>query len=133
MAEPVDESTISLVDLLVVLYKRKWLILSVTLVAAALVLVVNLVGKYLPPDSPWNWLPDVYQPRAEILVKCEQQGAGSISSLLSSGDFSSLASLLGRNGRVITRRSSLTNRIGRRWTFKEPRPPLRFVDLINVV
>lgn len=98
MAGPEDESTISLVDLLVVLYKRKWLILSVTLVSAVLVLAVNLVGKYLPPDSPWNWLPDVYEPRAEILVKCEQPGAGSIGSLLSSEDFSSLASLLGMTG-----------------------------------
>ncbi len=91
---PPVADTISLLDLFAVLVKRRALIITTTLVAAALVVAFCFVTIRLPPDSPWNYLPNVYRPTVRVLVKTGRETQGAIDSLLS-GSASSLASLMG--------------------------------------
>ena len=65
-AEPDD--TISLLDLVGVLVRRRRLIAASTTAGALLIFGYVLLTMYLSPSSPWNLLPDVYRPEAKVLL-----------------------------------------------------------------
>jgi len=88
-----SEDEISLIDLFAVLWRRKKMIIGITLTAAILVVIFAVLTIVLPADvSP---LPNVYTPAAIMLINSNQSTASSLSSLLNS---SGLASLMGIAG-----------------------------------
>ena len=88
------DDSISLLDLLGVLARRKWLIIGMTAIVAVIALVVLEMTAVLPATSRFNFLPNKYKPTAEVLI---QSGSSSstISSLLNQSGLSSLSGLLG--------------------------------------
>ncbi|RKX86548.1 MAG: hypothetical protein DRP57_01270 [Spirochaetes bacterium] len=90
-----EEDTISLLDLFAVLVKRRRLIVLTTFFAALFILGFAYLTLKLPPDSRWNYLPNIYKPKVEVLVKASSSSSGAISSILSSSGLNSLAGLLG--------------------------------------
>ncbi|MCR4734377.1 MAG: lipopolysaccharide biosynthesis protein [Treponema sp.] len=79
---------ISLIDLLAVLLKHKWMIIITTVIGMIGVLVVSIISLVLPPEK--SFLPNVYTPQAQMLINDEGQSS-------SMGNLSSLASLAGVN------------------------------------
>lgn len=90
-----EEDTISLLDLLSVLVKRRWLIIGMTLFAAAFILGISVLSLKLPANSRWNFLPNYYKPEVQVLVKGASEGSSAISQMLSSSNLGSLAGLIG--------------------------------------
>ena len=84
-----DES--SLLDLIAVLWKRKWLIIAITGLVAFGSLAYALGSLLLPPDK--SYLPNVYTPKATMLITSGT--SSSLSSLLSSSGLSGVASMAG--------------------------------------
>lgn len=88
------EDSVSLLDLLGVLVKRRWLIAGVTAAGAALIFGYLLLTQYLPPAAPWNLFPDVYRPQAKVLLQ-ERESSGLPSALTGAGgDSAALGALL---------------------------------------
>ncbi len=93
-----EEDTISLLDLIAVLVKRRKLIIGMTLGGALLIVGISILTIKLPPDSKWNILPNIYEPKVEVLVK-GTTGTSSISQMLSSSSgLGALAGLMGLSG-----------------------------------
>jgi uncharacterized protein involved in exopolysaccharide biosynthesis len=86
-----SDDEISLLDLAALLWKRKWLIVGVTLVAIVGSVGYSVGSLILPPDK--SYLPNVYTPKATMLIS--SGSSGSLSSLLSSSGLSGLAGLAG--------------------------------------
>lgn len=86
-----DDDEISLVDLAAVLWKRKWLIIGITLAAAIAVLAYAIGSLMLPPDK--SYLPNVYTSKATMLI--QTNSSSSLAAALSSSGLSSLAGLAG--------------------------------------
>jgi uncharacterized protein involved in exopolysaccharide biosynthesis len=83
-----DDDEISLVDLAAVLWKRKWLIVGITVTAVIGVLAYAIGSLMLPPEK--SYLPNVYTSKATMLIQ-----TGSSSSLAAALSSSGLASLAG--------------------------------------
>jgi tyrosine-protein kinase Etk/Wzc len=90
----VSNDTLSLLDLLSVIARRKWLILIMTFVVAVVTVAFLALTLFLPPDSKLNLLPNVYKPTVKILVQ-EPTASSAISSILSQSSLGSLSGLLG--------------------------------------
>jgi tyrosine-protein kinase Etk/Wzc len=91
---PEEEDTISLLDLIAVLFRHLWLIVGTTTVAAIGVVTFAIISIVLPPeDSP---LPNYYAARAQVLIN-EESGT-SLRSVLGSSELSGLAGLAGLGG-----------------------------------
>jgi uncharacterized protein involved in exopolysaccharide biosynthesis len=98
-----EDDTISLLDLLAVIAKRKWLIIGMTAIVAILTLAFLISTLLLPSDSKWNYLPNKYKPTVKILLQ-DTSASSSLSSVLSQSGLSSLSGLIGLSG--LTGRSS---------------------------
>lgn len=86
-----EDDEISLLDLAAVLWKRKWLIVGVTVVVALGALGYAMGSLLLPPEK--SYLPNVYTPKAQMLIS--SGSSSSLSSLLSSSGLGGLAGLAG--------------------------------------
>lgn len=85
------DDEISLIDLFAVLWRRKVMIIVITLVAAAGVVVFSAISLALPPEiSP---LPNKYTPRALLLIDNRSSGGGAASMLGNMGGLASLAGI----------------------------------------
>jgi len=85
-----SEDEISLIDLFAVLWRRKKMIIGITLTAAILVVIFSVLTIVLPTEiSP---LPNLYTPKAIMLID-NQSSSSNLSSML--GNMSGLASLAG--------------------------------------
>lgn len=84
------EEEINLVDLFAVLWQRKWLIIITTFSAAFLAVVISVLSLVLPPDK--SFLPNVYTPRAQMLIT-EDSSGGAASMLGSLGGLASMAGM----------------------------------------
>ena len=62
------DATVSLLDLVGVLVRRRHLIAATTTAGALVIFAYVLLTIYLPPSSPWNLLPDTYRPEAKVLL-----------------------------------------------------------------
>ena len=89
-----DDDEISLLDLVAVLWKRKKIIIWVTVVAVVLSLAYAMGSLMLPPEK--SYLPNVYTPKATMLISSGT--SSSLSSMLSSSGLSDIAGLLGAGG-----------------------------------
>ena len=85
-----SEDEISLIDLFAVLWRRKIMIIIITVVATIGVVIYSLISISLPPEE--SFLPNVYTPEA-ILVINNESSSGGLSSLL--GNMDGLSSLMG--------------------------------------
>lgn len=89
-----EEDTISLLDLIAVLAKRKWLIIGTTALAAVAILTYSIISLVLPTEeSP---LPNYYKAEAFVLINDTQQS--SISAAISGSGLGNLANLAGVGG-----------------------------------
>jgi Uncharacterized protein involved in exopolysaccharide biosynthesis len=91
LQSPEDDDEISLVDLAAVLWKRKWLIVGITVTAVIGVLAYAIGSLMLPPEK--SYLPNVYTAKATMLI--QTGSSSSLAAALSSSGLSSLAGLAG--------------------------------------
>ena len=89
-----QDDALSLLDLVGVLVKRRWLIAAVTVAGTLLVFGYALLSLALPADSQWNLLPDLYRPDAMVLLS-EEESSGLASLALGSEGTGALGQLLG--------------------------------------
>ncbi|MEE8441796.1 MAG: hypothetical protein V3S41_08755 [Spirochaetia bacterium] len=93
-----QDDTISLLDLIAVIARRWRLIFFTTFFAAIGIVLFSMYTLRMPPDSPYNPLPNVYEPESQILLTDPSSGGG-LSSALAGGDLGVLAGLAGISGR----------------------------------
>lgn len=91
----IQDDEISLIDLFAVLWKYKFLIISVTVIAMIAVLIYSIVSISLPPEK--SYLPNKYTAQAQMLINNDSSSSGGLSSMLSSSGLGSLASMAGLN------------------------------------
>lgn len=104
MSDSSKDQEISLVDLFAVLWKRKWLIIIFTGLAMVFAVVYSILTIKLPVEkSP---LPNLYTPRAQMLIN-NDSSSGGLSGMLSSSGLGGLASMAGVNVKGGASNSSL--------------------------
>ena len=86
------EKTISLLDLAYVFAANRWLIILLTLFGAVFIVAFSIYTLKMPADSPWNPMPNYYQPLTKVQINEQGGSASSLSSML--GDGGSLGNLL---------------------------------------
>lgn len=86
-----DDDEISLVDLAAILWKRKRMIIGITVVVMIGVLGYSIGSLLLPPEK--SYLPNVYTPKATMLI--QSSSSGGLSAALAASGLSSVASLAG--------------------------------------
>lgn len=91
----IQDDEISLIDLFAVLWKYKFLIISVTIIAMIAVLIYSIVSISLPPEK--SYLPNKYTAQAQMLINNDSSSSGGLSSMLSSSGLGGLASMAGIN------------------------------------
>lgn len=91
----IQDDEISLIDLFAVLWKYKFLIISVTVIAMIAVLIYSIVSISLPPEK--SYLPNKYTAQAQMLINNDSSSSGGLSSMLSSSGLGSLASMASLN------------------------------------
>ena len=91
------DDTVSLLDLVRVLVRRRRLIVGLTFSGALLILGVLLLSLFLPSTSRWNPLPEIYRPEARVLL-VEASGGASLLDNLSGAGLAGLAQLSGLGG-----------------------------------
>jgi len=87
-----DEDTISLLDIILVLAKRWKFIFFSTFIAAVLILGYSVYTLKATEDAPMNFLVNYYSP--EVLIRL-QENSSAATSVLSSGNLGTLANLAG--------------------------------------
>jgi uncharacterized protein involved in exopolysaccharide biosynthesis len=87
-----DNDEISLIDLFAVLWHRKVMIITITLIAAIGVAIFAVVSIRLPADT--SPLPNEYTPQALMLIN-NGNSSGGLSSMLGASGLGSLAGLAG--------------------------------------
>lgn len=92
LQQPADDE-ISLIDLLAVLLKHKWMIILTTLAAAVGVVLFSVISLMLPPEK--SYLPNSYEPKATMLILDSGSSNSSLSSMLNSSGLGGLAGLAG--------------------------------------
>ena len=93
MEDKKDIDEISLIDLFVVLWRYKIMIIVITLVGAIGAVVFSVISLKLPPNkSP---LPNLYTSRASMLINDASSQGGGLSSMLNSSGLGNLAGLAG--------------------------------------
>lgn len=91
----IKDDEISLIDLFAVLWKYKFLIISVTVIAMIGVVVYSVISLKLPPEK--SFLPNKYTAQAQMLINNDSSSSGGLSSMLSSSGLGGLASMAGIN------------------------------------
>ncbi|WP_024466796.1 LPS biosynthesis protein [Treponema pedis] len=88
---------ISLLDLFVVVFKYKKMIILTTVCAAVFILIYSVISLMLPPEK--SFLPNIYKSTALMLIKTPSaSSAGGLSSKLESSGLGDIASLMGFGG-----------------------------------
>ncbi|MDR2408840.1 MAG: hypothetical protein LBE13_12125, partial [Bacteroidales bacterium] len=91
-----QDDEISLLDLFAVLWRRKAMIIAITLVAAAGVVAFSVLSLVLPPET--SPLPNEYTPKALMLINDSSSQGGGMASMLSASGLGGLAGLAGVSG-----------------------------------
>jgi len=87
-----SEDEISLIDLFAVLWRRKKMIIGITVAAAIIVVLFSIISLALPTEkSP---LPNVYTPKAIMLIDNQSSSSSNLSSMLGNSGLASLAGLV---------------------------------------
>jgi len=88
-----SDDEISLLDLVSVIWKWKWLIIGITVSVMIGVFAYVLIGKKLPPEK--SFLPDMYTSSAMMLISGDNNKGSSALSQFASSSLGSLAGLAG--------------------------------------
>jgi uncharacterized protein involved in exopolysaccharide biosynthesis len=89
------DDEINLIELFAILWHRRKMIITVTLIAAIGAVIFSIISIVLPPEiSP---LPNKYTPEALMLINDSSSSGGGLSSMLNSSSLGGLASLVGLN------------------------------------
>ena len=96
-AKRTPDDTVSLLDLIAVLARRKWLIIIMTAAVAVITVLFLVIMMLIPSTSRWNLLPVTYRPVARILVEDPTKGS-SLSSVMSQSGLGALSGLVGGAG-----------------------------------
>lgn len=88
-----EDDEISLIDLLAVLLRYKLLIIIMTVLAMIFAVSYSVVSIILPPEK--SFLPNLYTPKALMLINNDKSSSGTLSSMISSSGLGGLASLAG--------------------------------------
>lgn len=91
---PSRNDQLTILDLVGVLVRRKWLIIGITVVIAGVFLAFLIVTSRLPTTSLYNLYPDQFTATARILIQDTTQGS-SVNSLLNQSGLGALSGLLG--------------------------------------
>jgi len=78
-----QDDEISLIDLAAVLWKRKWLIVAITLIGMVGVLAYAVGSLMLPPEK--SYMPNVYTSKASMLIQTSSSSSSLAAALSSSG------------------------------------------------
>jgi uncharacterized protein involved in exopolysaccharide biosynthesis len=87
------EDEISLIDLFAVLWRRRGMIIAITLAAMIGVTAFSVISLVLPPET--SPLPDEYTPTALMLINDSASQGGSMASMLAASGLGSIAGLAG--------------------------------------
>lgn len=90
-----EDDEISLIDLLAVLLRRKWMIIGICIAAMIFAVVISVISLVLPPEK--SFLPNEYTPKAQMLINNESSSSNGLSSMISSSGLGGLANLAGVN------------------------------------
>lgn len=124
--EPQDDE-VSLLDLLAVMWKRKRLIISITVIAMVFIVIFSIISLVLPPEK--SFLPNEYTPQAHMLINDSSNQGSSLSSLINSSGLGGLASLAGISATAGSSNSALAGFITVSNTFLDA--VINEFDLIN--
>jgi uncharacterized protein involved in exopolysaccharide biosynthesis len=91
--KPQPDDEISLIDLFAVLWRRRAMIIAITLIAAAGVAAFSVVSLVLPPET--SPLPNEYTPQALMLINDSSSSGGGMASMLASSGLGGLAGVAG--------------------------------------
>lgn len=91
-----DEDEISLLDLAVVVWMQKWMIVRVTGLVMIGVIAYAIIGKMLPPEK--SFLPDMYTSSAMMLISGDNNNGNNSLSKLAASSLGNLAGLAGLSG-----------------------------------
>ena len=95
-AEPAQDDTFTVLDLVLVLVRRRRLIVATTGIAAVVLLAYNILAMVIDPESPWNRLPNRYTASVTVMIADDGPDYGSAAaSLLSEIPATGLADLAG--------------------------------------
>jgi uncharacterized protein involved in exopolysaccharide biosynthesis len=90
---PPGDDEISLIDLFAVLWRRKRLIVTITLIAVIGVVIFSVLTLLLPLEI--NPLPNEYTPSAHMLINDSSSSGGGMASMLASSGLGGLAGFAG--------------------------------------
>ena len=98
-AEPVQDDTFTVLDLVLVLVRRRRLIVLTTGIAAVVLLAYNILAMAIDPESPWNLLPTWFTASVTVSIADDgpDYGAGAatlLSRIPDTGGLADFASLL---------------------------------------
>lgn len=91
--QPQSRNTISLLDLVAVCVRKRWLIIITTGLTAILIVLYSLYSLRASPDAKFNFLPNYYEPTTSVRILDEEQSP--ISSILGDSELGLLATLAG--------------------------------------
>ena len=98
-AEPVQDDTFTVLDLVLVLVRRRRLIVATTGIAAVVLLAYNILAMAIDPESRWNLLPTWFTASVTVSIADDgpDYGAGAatlLSRIPDTGGLADFASLL---------------------------------------
>ena len=98
-AEPVQDDTFTVLDLVLVLVRRRRIIVATTGIAAVVLLAYNILAMVIDPESPWNLLPTWFTASVTVSIADDSPdyGAGAatlLSRIPDTGGLADFASLL---------------------------------------
>jgi uncharacterized protein involved in exopolysaccharide biosynthesis len=93
MNEKNQNDEISLMDLFIILWQRKVMIIAITMAAMIGVVIFSIISLVLPSET--SPLPNIYTPKALMLIDNKSSSGGGFSSMLNSSGLGGLASLAG--------------------------------------
>ena len=97
--EPAQDDTFTVLDLVLVLVRRRRLIVATTGIAAVVLLAYNILAMVIDPESPLNLLPNRYTASVTMMIADDGPDYGSaaaslLSEIPATGGLADLASLL---------------------------------------
>jgi uncharacterized protein involved in exopolysaccharide biosynthesis len=87
------DDEISLIDLFSVIWRRRVMVIAITLIAMLGAVGFSVISLILPPET--SPLPNEYTPKALMLINDDSSSGNTVASLLGSSGLSSLAGLAG--------------------------------------
>jgi len=88
-----NDNEVNLIDIFFILWKRKMMIIGITVVAAVISILLSVISMKLPPED--SFLPNVYTAQAFLLVDDKSLGGGGFAPTGDLGTMGSLASIAG--------------------------------------